>query len=173
MVVSARRAFVCLGLAVTANVGAQNKPADAPSPPTATAKIERFYVQTSLYTKHYHYDARHNDRQTLIAFEGHWADNTMWGASWFRNSFGQPSQYLYYGKLWRPIDSFPLLHLKLTGGILHGYKGEFRDKIPFNRSGIAPALLPSIGLSGKQFSVDAILFGTNGVMISAGFFFDR
>ena len=169
----ARMALACVGLAVTTILGAQEKPADVPSPAAATAKIERFYVQTSLYTKHFHYDARHNDRQAAIIVEWHQVDDTLWGASWFRNSFGQPSQYVYYGKLWRPIDSFPLLHLKLTGGILHGYKGEFRDKIPFNRSGIAPVLLPSIGLSGKQFGVDAILFGTNGVMLSAGFFFDR
>lgn len=132
----------------------------------------RFYAQTSLYTKHFNPDPRHNQVQFLLDIEYHRPDNWLVGFSGFRNSFRQPSQYLFVGKQWRPFDNYPLVHVKLTGGILHGYKGEFRDKIPFNGSGFAPVLLPSIGLSGKRFGGELIIFGANGLMVTAGFFFD-
>jgi hypothetical protein len=160
-----------VALAMASKVFGQEPSADRP--PASATKIERFYVQTSLYTKHFSFDERHNDRQALINLEWQRADDTLWGASWLRNSFSQPSQYVYYGKQWRPLDSFPLLHLKLTGGFVHGYKGEFRDKIPFNRLGVAPALLPAIGLSGKRFGAELILFGNSGLMLTGGFFIDR
>jgi hypothetical protein len=93
----------------------------------------------------------------------------MLGAAAFKNSFGQPSQYVYIGKLWRPLDNYQLLHLKLTWGIVHGYKGEYKDKIPLNSdSGFAPALLPSIGLSGKRFTTDVVFFGTAGLIVTVG-----
>ena len=91
------------------------------------------------------------------------------GAAAFKNSFGQPSQYVYIGKLWRPWDAVPLVHVKLTGGLLHGYKGEYKDKVPFNSdNGIAPLLLPSIGLSGKRFTTDLVIFGTAGALLTIG-----
>jgi hypothetical protein len=135
-------------------------------------KLDRFYVQTSLYTKHFNPDPRHNSVQYLIDVEWHRPGNWLFGASFFRNSFDQPSQYVFFGKQWRPFDSYPLVHVKLTAGILHGYKGEFRDKIPFNSSGFAPVILPSIGLSGKRFGSEIIFFGISGAMLTAGVFID-
>lgn len=142
--------------------------ADAPAP--LDAPMARWHFQTSLYTKHFNPDPKHTNHQRLIGVERWSENNWLIGGAWFRNSFDQPSQYLYVGKVWRPLDSYPLVHLKLTGGLLHGYKGEFRDKIPFNGSGIAPALLPSIGLSGKRFTADLVIFGTAGAMLAVGVF---
>ncbi len=96
----------------------------------------------------------------------------VWGAAFLRNSFDQPSQYIYMGRLWRPFDSAPLFHIKLTGGVLHGYKGEYRDKIPFNHYGYAPGLVPSIGLSGKRFGGEIVLLGAAAVMVTVGAFWD-
>jgi hypothetical protein len=129
----------------------------------------RWLVQTSVYTTHFRVDPRHNDNQHLLNLEYQRADRSLIGAAAFDNSFGQASQYVYYGRLWRPFESEPLLHIKLTGGLIHGYKDQFRDKIPFNGSGFAPAVIPAIGLSGKTFSGEVVLFGTAGAMLAIGF----
>lgn len=128
----------------------------------------RWVFQTSVYTTHFNPDPRHVNQQRMLAFE-HWStENWTYGLSFQRNSFGQPTQYLFMGKLWRPFTSAPNVHLKLTGGLLHGYKGEFRDKIPFNKHGIAPGLVPSIGWSNRRFVAEVHLLGAAALMISGG-----
>jgi hypothetical protein len=130
----------------------------------------RWHLQTSLLTHHFHFDAHHNDHQGLINLEYWRADNWLAGAAWFENSFSQPTQYVYIGRQWRPFDSQPSVYLKLTGGLLHGYKDEFRDKIPLNHSGVAPVLIPAIGYSTRRFTTELILFGTAGIMWNFGVF---
>lgn len=148
--------------------GADDPPrAESATPPETHQS--RWLLQTSLYTDHFSTDSQHVKHQNLIGLEWWAADNWMLGAAAFKNSFGQPSQYVYIGKLWRPLDDYQLLHLKLTWGIVHGYKGEYKDKIPLNSdSGFAPALLPSIGLSGKRFTTDVVFFGTAGLIVTVG-----
>ena len=40
----------------------------------------------------------------------------IWGFSAFRNSFGQPSAYAYYGYSWDNLFGHPWLYAKLSGG---------------------------------------------------------
>jgi len=132
----------------------------------------RWHFQTTIVTRHFNPSPEHTNTQRMLNFQ-YWDPNRwLWGAAFLRNSFNQPTQYVYMGRIWRPLDSVPVLHLKLTGGVLHGYKGEYRDKIPFNHYGYAPALVPSIGLSGKRFSTDLVLLGSAAVFASAGIFWD-
>ncbi len=131
----------------------------------------RWLLQTSVYTKHFTPSPEHNNNQKLVNLEYQRPDKIVLGAAAFDNSFGQPSQYVYLGKLWRPLESAPMLHVKLTGGLIHGYKDKYRDKIPYNGSGIAPAIIPMIGLSGKHISGEVMLFGTAGVMVAVGVLF--
>jgi hypothetical protein len=132
---------------------------------------DRWLLQTSIYTTHFKNDPRHNNNQKLVNVEYQRTDQWIFGAATADSSFDQPIQYIYAGKLWRPIESAPLMHFKLSGGLIHGYKGEFRDKIPFNSSGVAPAILPALGLSGKHVSGEVVLFGVAGVMVTLGVVF--
>ena len=148
--------------------GADDPPRTESAPPPDGYQ-SRWLLQTSLYTDHFSTDSQHVKHQNLIGLEWWAADNWLLGFASFKNSFGQPSQYAYIGKLWRPLDNYQLVHLKLTWGIVHGYKGEYKDKIPLNSdNGFAPALLPSIGLSGKRFATDLVFFGTAGVILTFG-----
>lgn len=132
----------------------------------------RWVFQTSAYTKHFKPDSRHTNQQKALDFE-YWApDRWVYGATFLRNSFDQPTQYLYAGRIWRPFVSDSNVFLKLTGGVLHGYKGEFRDKIPFNRLGYAPGLIPSIGYSWRQVVGEVLLLGGAAVMVSVGVFWE-
>ncbi len=147
-------------MAQTASVGAEKVPSE-----------DRWYFQTSLFTKHFSVNPQHDNTQRLLNLEYWRADNYLAGLALFDNSFGQRSQYAYVGKVWRPFELSPKLYLKLTGGLLHGYKGEFKDKIPFNSGGVAPALVPSIGYTWGRLNSELVLFGTAGLMINVGLFF--
>ncbi|MEZ5729677.1 MAG: hypothetical protein R3E48_17800 [Burkholderiaceae bacterium] len=99
-------------------------------------------------------------------------DNWLGGLASFRNSFGQPTQYAYIGYQWQPWDALPSAYLKLTGGIIHGYKGKYKDKIPLNKFHYAPAILPSIGFNYGRLESELIVFGTAGLMVTMGWRFD-
>ena len=147
--------------------------ADDPAGGEGAAPVEapknRWLIQASIWTDQFHTTTPHTNHLNLVGLEWQAPGNWLMGAAAFRNSFDQPSQYLYVGKMWRPLDNFQLMHVKLTGGLLHGYKGQYKDHIPFNSDqGIAPVILPSIGLSGNRFSTDVVLFGTAGVLITIG-----
>jgi hypothetical protein len=73
------------------------------------------------------------------------ADATTWGLSVFSNSFGQPSAYAYLGYRWDDLFGHPDLYLKVSGGILYGYKEPYENKVPLNHNGFSPAIIPSIG----------------------------
>lgn len=133
-------------------------------------ELDHVLVQTSVYTTHFSPDSEHNNHQDLISLELHNSRRWLAGTAWFKNSYSQPTWYWYVGRdfpLWRPSDTFTV-RAKLTAGLLRGYKGKYRDKIPFNKAGIAPAILPSIGVQYGRLEADLIMYGTAGMMITAG-----
>lgn len=144
--------------------------AAADDEPVAPGDEARWYFQTSVYTVHYHPDPNHNNHQQLLNLERWGMSGYGLGVAFFDNSFDQPSQYVYGGRFWRPFDSAPLVHVKLTAGLLNGYKDQYQDKIPYNSRGIAPAILPSIGFSGRRFATEVILLWNNGALFTVGVF---
>lgn len=127
-----------------------------------------FVLQTSLWSTHFDAEDHHNNHQRLASFELNKASRWNYGLAFFRNSFDQPSQYLYAGYKWALPGARDTAYFKLTGGLIHGYKGEHQDAIPFNSLGVAPALLPSIGARYKRINAELMLFGTAGMMLSFG-----
>lgn len=154
---------------------------------------DRLLLQTSVWTKHYSPESDHTNRQELINLEWHapasmrfgwqeesaavarapWLRNVTWlaGGATFRNSFGQRSTYVYGGGRYDMyVAGNTRVYAKVTAGLLHGYRGEYRDKIPFNRFGVAPAILPAVGIEYRRMNVEMIPFGTAGVMVNVGFY---
>jgi hypothetical protein len=88
------------------------------------------------------------------------------GASYFSNSFGQPSAYLYVGKRYPALFDRPQLFGQWSAGLLYGYRGEFKDKVPFNHNGFSPGALLSMGWQfNKQTSATVHLLGNSGLMV--------
>ena len=136
---------------------------------------DTFSIQYGLYTKHRSYSAEHVDHNRMVNLEIQsnydrvWgADKTLFGVSVQRNSFGQPSQWIYWGQRW---DFNDYVYAKVTAGLLHGYKGKYRDKIPFNKAGVAPGIIPTLGFRYKGVSVETIVLGTNALMFAVGYQF--
>jgi hypothetical protein len=125
-----------------------------------------WYAQASVYTKHYSADSDHNNNQELFGLERNEASGWVFGAVTFRNSFSQRSYYAYAGKRYESAN-YPV-YIKLTGGLLEGYRGESRDKIPLNRFGVAPVIIPSLGVHYGPVAAELVLLGTNAAMITTG-----
>jgi hypothetical protein len=132
--------------------------------------ITEWRLQTSLYTKHWDPDPEHNNHQKLIGIEAGFANRWRLGAAIFENSFYQNSQLLYAGKEWN-FPGSKNAYFKLMGGLLHGYKDEYKNKIPFNNLGIAPVILPAIGYRFHGFNIEADFAGLAAVTILAGYSF--
>ncbi len=137
---------------------------DAPEP----WRTDRFYLETSVHTWHFNEDPDHVNQQKLVLGEWNVTEHWLVGASFFDNSFGQPSQYVYGGYRFRPFQELQPLYFKLTAGLVHGYKDEFQDKIPFNSSGVAPVIIPSIGYCINRYCSELVIFGTAGVLVTFG-----
>ncbi|WP_338488790.1 sn-glycerol-3-phosphate transporter [Pseudomonas trivialis] len=125
-----------------------------------------WYAQTSVYTRHFSPDPDHNNKQNLIGLERNEASGFVYGGATFRNSFGQRSYYAYAGQRYDMAD-YPV-YLKITGGAIQGYRGKYRDKIPLNRLGVAPVVIPSVGTYYGPVAAEVVLLGFNAVMLTTG-----
>jgi hypothetical protein len=133
-------------------------------------EVDQWYVFTSLYTKHFDEDPDHVNNQKMLGLESQMKNQWLFGLAVFDNSFGQNSQYLYTGYKWDLFGS-QLWYFKLTGGLLHGYKEPYEDKIPLNGLGVAPAIVPTLGFQYKFFVAEANLGGLAVLTITAGIAF--
>tara|TARA_R110002049_G_scaffold92191_1_gene228917 strand:+ start:293 stop:742 length:450 start_codon:yes stop_codon:yes gene_type:complete len=125
------------------------------------------YLQGGTYT-HYTSSDNHEGPDILLRLEAIKDNDWSYGLALFDNSFGQFSQYLYVGKTWNYHGSFEGFHTKLTAGLIHGYRGEYQDKIPLNRFGIAPAIIPSVGYKIGRYGADVSMLGFAGLLITVG-----
>jgi hypothetical protein len=156
---------------LTTSAFAQSPPASAPAPAEGVSepwRTDRFYLETSLYTRHFSSDPAHVDKQKLILGEWNITEQWLVGASFFDNSFGQPTQYVYGGWRYRPFEQLQPFYVKVSAGLTHGYKDQYRDKIPFNHSGIAPIVIPSIGYCFSRICSELVLFGGAGMLVTLG-----
>jgi hypothetical protein len=133
-------------------------------------EIAEWRFQTSIYTHHWSSDPDHVSNSKLIGFEFETTKRWIGGFAYFDNSFGQPSQYLYAGYEW-PLFKTDWAYFKLTGGLLHGYKDPYEDKIPANGLGIAPAIVPTFGFKYKRVLTEIQILGTAALTWTVGFNF--
>lgn len=153
------------GIAAACSLPAQAEELNLEQPESAPHNI---YFSTSIATRHFRPDDAHNNTQHLLNLEWNYRDNTVVGAAYFKNSYRQPTTLVYWGKKYRPFDTAPDAYIKVVGGLIHGYKDEYQDKIPLNKYGTAPVILPAVGYCYKQFCTEVIVFGTAGAMWTGG-----
>ena len=98
----------------------------------------------SPYT--YHVENKPTHRPVfLLGIEREHANAKLNGVVLFRNSFGQPSVYVYpWGGAYKSILGINDVSFKWTGGLIYGYKGEFKDEVA-NWKGLAPVII--VGLA--------------------------
>ena len=114
----------------------------------------------------HHFDASPEHRYVwLMGVERERADRRVSGVTYFSNSFGQPSTYIYpWGQNYPNVGGVDGLFVKWSAGLLYGYVGAYKDKVPLNVGGFSPAIIPSIGYERAGYSTQINLLGTAGLM---------
>ncbi len=107
-----------------------------------------------------------------VGLEWQRPDQWMFGAVYFRNSFGQPSGYLYAGQRYYDFFGRRQLFLQWTAGLLYGYVDEYQDKVPFNQDGFSPGVVLSAGWQfDRRWNAQLNLLGNAGVMLQLSYDF--
>ena len=130
------RTFVALIVAVLAsNALAQ----ETPMVPEFD-KGDQFTLSVSPFSQHFSTDKTYT-HVYLIGIEREKKDNWLDGVAFFNNSFDQPVVYLFpFGKAYHDIWGIEKLTFKWTAGLLYGYLGEYKRRVPLNYNGFSPAV---------------------------------
>ncbi len=109
---------------------------------SAAPEIEKGYTLTlavSPYTFHFN-TAKEYSHVYLFAVEREHPDNSLDGIALFNNSFNQPTVYFFpFGQAYHSIFDVERLSFKWTAGLLYGYVGEYKNRVPLNYKGLSPA----------------------------------
>ncbi|WP_028603037.1 hypothetical protein [Ottowia thiooxydans] len=161
---------------VAAPAAAQGNKAEGPA-----SALSGWTFSVAPYTYHFNRAKKENDFEPdvphsyvwLLTAEKRLSERNFAGFAWFSNSFGQPTQYLYYGWRFEPLSSAPKLFLKVTAGVIHGYKEPFHKKIPFNsRSGWGVTAIPAVGWQfTPEMAAQVNVLGTAGLMFQFNYTF--
>ena len=136
--------------------------------PDAPAPTHRGELTLSPYTIHWSNNPEHK-HVVLVALDEQLPGGRLCGVSFFTNSFGQPSTYVYAGKQFNQLFGQEKLFLKVTAGIIYGYVGQYQHKVPLNYGGFSPGVIPALGYKlTPHDSVQVKLLGTAGIMFSYG-----
>jgi len=137
-------------------------------PATEAPAAHRYEVFASPYTYHWTHSEEHKAVGALTLTRL-LPNERFCGFSLFRNSFGQPSAYGFTGWSWPTLfDSMPNVYGTVSAGIIYGYVGKYKNKVPLNFGGFAPVIIPAIGYRlTPQAAVEIQILGTAAVMFGA------
>lgn len=142
--------------------------ADLPPPGTAPTG-EIVMIQAAPGVIHYHANPEHADWSWLVGIEWQRPSRWLFGFSYFNNSYDQKCQYYYAGYLWKLSDRDPNWYLKLTGGLIYGYKEPYEDKVPFNHNGYSPGVVLGLGHKWDRWSLQLNFLGKAALGLSVGY----
>lgn len=133
-----------------------------------------YWAYASPYTYHWS-DENAKDHRSVFALSvaKQLPNDRFCGFSLFRNSFGQPSAYAFTGWSWpRLFESHPEVYGTVSAGIIYGYVGRFKDKVPLNFGGFSPVIVPALGYRvTPKLSVEVQILGTAAVMFGSSWHF--
>jgi hypothetical protein len=114
----------------------------------------------------HHFNQRPEHRYVwLVGVERERADHRVSGITYFSNSFGQPSSYVYpWGQNYPNVGGVEGLFVKWSAGLLYGYVKPYENKVPLSMNGFSPAIVPSIGYERHGYSTQINLLGAAGLM---------
>ena len=119
----------------------------------------------SPLTYHFSEDPEHKP-VVMVGLEREYPNGKLDGVSFFDNSFGQPTIYLFpWGGVYKSIGGIEHLSFKWTAGLLYGYRAPYENKVPLNFKGLSPAVIPAIAYEFKPgWSAQVNILGTAGLM---------
>jgi len=146
--------------------------ADAPAGPGLVDRTmgQGFWrVAASPFSAHYRYSAEH---RYVWAVGAEWQRNDDW-LGWPKELLKKdapPSSYVYVGKRFPAMFGVTELFGQLSAGILYGYVGKYKNKVPLNYNGFSPGALASMGWQfNKNTSAAVHLLGDAGFMVQLSY----
>ena len=125
---------------------------------------DRLSFMYSPFTHHFDPSPEHR-YVWLVGVERERADQRLSGITYFSNSFGQPSTFIYpWGRNYPNLGGVEGLFVKWSAGLMYGYVDQYENKVPLNVNGFSPAIIPSIGYERAGISTQINLLGTAGLM---------
>jgi len=132
---------------------------------------DRVMVEVGPYVYHRIDNSDHNQWPRLIGVEYETASHWLGGAASFRNSYYQNAAYIYAGKRWFIPSVNENLYIKLSAGLVYGYRKPYEDKLPVNHDGYGLGIVPALGYQIGRASVQLEFAGTDVVAITFGYDF--
>jgi hypothetical protein len=150
--------------ALTASVAAHAWEA-CPGWDTIQPEGQRYELFASPFTHHWSHSPEHKPVR-LLGLSKRLPNDRFCGISAFTNSFGQPSMYAYVGKTWPGVfERYPDVYLSVSAGIIYGYVGSYKNKVPLNVKGFSPGLIPAVGYRlTPHTSAEVQILGTAALM---------
>jgi hypothetical protein len=126
---------------------------------------DRLTLMYSPFTHHYSPSDEHR-YVWLVGVERERADGRLSGITYFSNSFGQPSTYIFpWGQTYRNLGGVQGLFAKWSGGLLYGYVDPYENKVPLNVNGFSPAIIPSLGFERNGYGAQLNFLAAAGLML--------
>lgn len=121
------------------------------------------------YMTHFSGQGSRNSFPWFVGLE--WESSSRWeiGGAVFRNTYYQPSGYLYGGRRWLVGTPDEHLFFKLTAGALMGYVDPYERKIPVNYRGFGLGIVPAVGYQYGRASTQIVVLGVSGLMLTVGY----
>jgi hypothetical protein len=132
---------------------------------------DRVMVGVGPYVYHRIDNSDHNQWPRLIGVEYETGSHWLGGAAAFKNSYYQNAAFLYAGKRWFIPSVDENLYVKLTAGLVYGYRKPYEDKLPVNHDGFGIGIVPALGYQFGRANVQIQFLGTDAMAITFGYDF--
>jgi hypothetical protein len=132
---------------------------------------DRVMAGVGPYVYHRIDNSDHNQWPRLIGVEYETGSHWLGGAAAFKNSYYQDAAFLYAGKRWFIPSVDENLYVKLTAGLVYGYRKPYEDKLPVNHDGFGIGIVPALGYQFGRANVQIQFLGTDAMAITFGYDF--
>jgi len=132
---------------------------------------DRVMLEFGPYVLHRVDNNGRNQWPNLVGVE--WESGSHWliGAVAFKNSYYQHATYAYGGRRWFLDRVYPNLYVKLSAGMVYGYKDPYEDRLPVNDNGYGLGIAPALGYQLGRANAQIVFLGTAAVTFTFGYDF--
>jgi hypothetical protein len=128
--------------------------------------LDVWEINISPYAIHFTQTSEHR-HVYAVALQRVDSNGDLAGASLFSNSFGQPSAYGFIGRKYVEPWGIQSTYVQWTAGVLYGYKGKYKNKVPLNANGLSPGFIPSVGYQiSRHSSLQLTFLGNSALMFN-------
>jgi len=132
---------------------------------------DRVMVEVGPYVAHRVDNTGHNQWPHLVGVEYESGSHWLGGIAAFKNSYYQNAAYAYAGKRWFLDQVEQNLYVKLSAGLVYGYKDPYADRLPVNHNGYGLGIVPALGYQFGRANAQIEFLGTAAVAFTFGYDF--